>query len=114
MKPKQRVGTWGLLVIKERAMGKNSEIIQHQEAYRVWQTYALGKALPQVISVSHQGKTSEKIITLERPFMSFVGHFPVAISDVNQCLCNHDGFTNSHCCQRQWRYNVLSRHKWFD
>jgi len=47
-------------------MEKNSEIIQHQEAYRVWQTYALGKALPQVVSVSHQGKTSDEIITPER------------------------------------------------
>lgn len=47
-------------------MGKNSAVIQHQEAYDLWQTYALRKALPRVISVSHQEQTSNETITLER------------------------------------------------
>lgn len=41
---------------------KNDADIQHTEAYRVWQTYALGKSLPLNISVSRQGKSNEEMI----------------------------------------------------
>lgn len=39
-----------------------NDTVQHPEAYRIWQTYALGKELPRVIAISRQGEISDEIM----------------------------------------------------